>query len=146
MVDFDATFFAQIINFIILLGILGKFAFKPLMNVLDERANRISNDLDSAEKTRVEAEELKAQYTKQMEEARNEAAAIVAKATQIFARALTDRPNLVTRGDVVHHELDCLFRHQLVRKRAADIDIEFCVICKDNRHVALFPQNARHHR
>ena len=82
MVDFDATFFAQIINFIILLDILGKFAFKPLMNVLDERANRISNDLDSAEKTRVEAEELKAQYTKQMEEARNEAAAIVAKATQ----------------------------------------------------------------
>ena len=60
MVDFDATFFAQIVNFIILLCILGKFAFKPLMNMLDERSNRIANDLDSAEKTRVEAEELKA--------------------------------------------------------------------------------------
>lgn len=82
MVDFDATFFAHVVNFIVLFAILGKFAFRPLMNVLDERANRIVNDLDSAEKTRVEAEELKTQYTQQMEEARNEAAAIVAKATQ----------------------------------------------------------------
>lgn len=82
MVDFDATFFAHVVNFIVLFAILGKFAFKPLVRALDERSNRIANDLDSAEKTRVEAEGLKAQYTRQMEEARNEAAAIVARATQ----------------------------------------------------------------
>lgn len=82
MVDFDATFFAHVVNFIVLFAILGKFAFKPLARALDERSNRIANDLDSAEKTRVEAEGLKAQYTRQMEEARNEAAAIVARATQ----------------------------------------------------------------
>lgn len=82
MVDFDATFFAHVVNFIVLFAILGKFAFKPLVRALDERSNRIANDLDSAEKTRVEAEGLKAQYTRQMEETRNEAAAIVARATQ----------------------------------------------------------------
>ncbi len=82
MVDFDATFFAHVVNFIVLFAILGKFAFRPLARALDERSNRIANDLDSAEKTRVEAEGLKAQYTQQMEEARNEAAAIVARATQ----------------------------------------------------------------
>lgn len=82
MVDFDATFFAHVVNFIVLFAILGKFAFRPLARALDERSNRIANDLDSAEKTRVRARGLKAQYTQQMEEARNEAAAIVARATQ----------------------------------------------------------------
>lgn len=82
MVDFDATFFAHVVNFIVLFAILSKFAFKPFVKALDERSKRIANDLDSAEKTRVEAEGLKAQYTQQMEEARNEAAAIVARATQ----------------------------------------------------------------
>lgn len=82
MVDFDATFFAQIVNFIILLFILGQFAYKPLMKVLDERGSRIANDLETAEKTRTEAEELKAQYSKQLAEARQEAAAIVDKATK----------------------------------------------------------------
>lgn len=80
MVDFDATFFAQIVNFIILLFILGQFAYKPLMKVLDERGNRIDNDLKTAEAARKEAEDIKAQYSKQLAEARQEAAEIVDKA------------------------------------------------------------------
>ena len=72
LVEFDATFFAQIINFLILLFILGKFAYKPLMKVLDERRERVANDLETAEKTRVEAEALKAQYSKQLADARED--------------------------------------------------------------------------
>ena len=103
MVDFDATFFAQIINFIILLFILSKFAYKPLMKVLDERGTRIANDLDTAEKTRNEAEELKAQYSKQLAEARQEAAEIVEKATRtgqkvhddFVAQAQTEKEQMI---------------------------------------------------
>lgn len=75
-------FFAQIINFLILLFILGKFAYKPLMKVLDERRERVANDLETAEKTRVEAEALKAQYSKQLADAREEANAILDKANK----------------------------------------------------------------
>ena len=82
MVEFDATFFAQIINFLILLFILGKFAYKPLMKVLDERRERVANDQETAEKTRVEAEALKAQYSKQLADAREEANAILDKANK----------------------------------------------------------------
>lgn len=82
LVEFDATFFAQIINFLILLFILGKFAYKPLMKVLDERRERVANDLEAAEKTRVEAEALKAQYSKQLADAREEANAILDKANK----------------------------------------------------------------
>ncbi|MGI6262829.1 MAG: F0F1 ATP synthase subunit B [Succiniclasticum sp.] len=82
MIQFDATFFAQILNFLILLFILGKFAYKPLMKVLDERRARVANDLETAEKTRVEAEALKEQYSKQLAEARTEATAIIDKANK----------------------------------------------------------------
>lgn len=82
LVEFDATFFAQIINFLILLFILGKFAYKPLMKVLDERREHVANDLEAAEKTRVEAEALKAQYSKQLADAREEANAILDKANK----------------------------------------------------------------
>lgn len=90
MVDFDATFFAQILNFIILLFILAKFAYKPLMKVLDERRARVASDLETAEKTRTEAEELKGQYSQQLAEARNEAAAIVEKANKIGQKVHDD--------------------------------------------------------
>ena len=82
MIQFDATFFAQILNFLILLFILAKFAYKPLMKVLDERRARVANDLETAEKTRVEAEALKEQYSKQLAEARTEATAILDKANK----------------------------------------------------------------
>jgi len=82
LIQFDATFFAQILNFLILLFILAKFAYKPLMKVLDERRARVANDLETAEKTRVEAEALKEQYSKQLAEARTEATAIIDKANK----------------------------------------------------------------
>lgn len=90
MVNFNATLIAQILNFVVLLALLAKFAYKPLLKVMDERRNRIINDLDSAEKTRLEAEELKAEYTKQLAEARQEATAIVDKANKIGAKMHDD--------------------------------------------------------
>ena len=90
MLDFDATFFAQILNFIILLFILAKFAYKPLMKVLDARRERVTNDLETAEKTRTEAEALKNQYSRQLSEARSEATAIVEKANKIGQKVHDD--------------------------------------------------------
>ena len=41
--------FAQIVNFVILLLILKKFAYKPIMKVLDERKHKIETSLKQAE-------------------------------------------------------------------------------------------------
>ena len=83
MVDVNATLIAQILNFLVLLAILAKFAYKPLLQAMDDRRNRIINDLDSAEQTRLDAEALKEQYAEQMAGARQEATEIVNKANQI---------------------------------------------------------------
>ena len=83
MVDVNATLIAQILNFLVLLVILAKFAYKPLLQAMDDRRNRIINDLDSAEQTRLDAEALKEQYAEQLAGARQEATEIVNKANQI---------------------------------------------------------------
>jgi F-type H+-transporting ATPase subunit b len=83
LVDVNATLIAQILNFLVLLAILAKFAYKPLLKAMDDRRNRIINDLDSAEQTRLDAEALKEQYAEQLAGARQEATEIVNKANQI---------------------------------------------------------------
>lgn len=83
MIEINATLIAQILNFVVLLVILAKFAYKPLIKAMDDRHNRIINDLDSAEQARLDAEALKDKYAEQLAEARQEATEIVDKANKI---------------------------------------------------------------
>lgn len=83
MVDLNATLIAQIINFLILVAILSKVAYKPLMRTLADRQANIQANLDNAEKERLAAEKLKQDYLNQLAEARAQAQAIVEKATKL---------------------------------------------------------------
>ena len=83
MVELNGTLIAQIVNFLILVGILTKFAYKPLMQALAERQNKIAENIDSAERVRKEAEELKSGYQEQLSQARLQAQAIVEKAEKL---------------------------------------------------------------
>ena len=87
MVELNGTLIAQIVNFLILVGILTKFAYKPLMQALEERQNKIAANIDSAEKARQEAEELKIGYQEQLSQARHQAQAIVEKAEKLAEEA-----------------------------------------------------------
>ena len=49
MVDLNGTVIAQFLNFFILVAILAKSAYKPICGVMEERKNRIANDLETAE-------------------------------------------------------------------------------------------------
>lgn len=77
MVDFNMTFVAQIVNFLFLVWVLAKFAYKPLMKMMEDRKNKIANDLSSAETARADAEKVKAEADAALTQARQEAAAIV---------------------------------------------------------------------
>lgn len=83
MVSMNFTIVAQIINFIILLWVLAKFAYKPLLKAMEDRRLRIIQDMDTAEQTRLDAEALKKEYTEQLANARKEASGIVDKANKI---------------------------------------------------------------
>ena len=70
MVNFNATLIAQVLNFLILVFILAKFAYKPLMKIMDDRKNKIAGDLAAAES-------IKAEYAAKLAAARQEAQAII---------------------------------------------------------------------
>jgi F-type H+-transporting ATPase subunit b len=74
------TILAQMLNFFILVWILHRFAYKPLVGMMNARKEQIANDLASAEQSRLEAEQIKADYAAQIAKARHEAQEIVEKA------------------------------------------------------------------
>lgn len=81
MVDLSpGTILAQMLNFFILVWILHRFAYKPLVGMMNARKEQIANDLASAEQSRLEAEQIKADYVAQIAKARQEAQEIVEKA------------------------------------------------------------------
>jgi F-type H+-transporting ATPase subunit b len=123
LVDVNATLIAQILNFLVLLAILAKFAYKPLLQAMD---NRIINDLDSAEQTRLDAEALKEQYAEQLAGARQEATEIVNKANQI-AQNLHDE--LVEQARVEQEALMANAKERIEQeKQQALLDIRSEVI------------------
>lgn len=83
MVDLNATLIAQIINFLILLAILAKFAYKPIVAALEERQARIKANIESAEQEKAAAEQLRKEYQAQLSQARTQAQDIVEKAMKV---------------------------------------------------------------
>lgn len=65
------------LTFFILLFLLAKFAFPPIVKLLEEREEKIKDSIDKAEETRREAEKLFDEYKQQMAEARKEAQNII---------------------------------------------------------------------
>jgi len=66
------------VTFIVLLLILWKAAWKPLVEALDARAEKVRGDIENADRSRQEAEKLLAQHKLMMDNARNEAAQFIA--------------------------------------------------------------------
>jgi F-type H+-transporting ATPase subunit b len=72
-------FLWTLISFAILLFILWKTAWKPIIAALDDRANKIRKDLESAEESRREAEDIFLKHKEMIENARDEAMKIVSE-------------------------------------------------------------------
>jgi len=66
-----------LIIFALVVVILGKYAWPLVLHGLNERERRIRDALEDARREREEAERVLEQYTRQLEQARAEAAAIV---------------------------------------------------------------------
>ncbi len=73
-------FIWSMITFVILVALLYKFAFNPLMRLQKARQDEIHQSIVEAEKLRDEAQELLISYKQQLTEAREEAGAIIDRA------------------------------------------------------------------
>jgi F-type H+-transporting ATPase subunit b len=73
----------QIVNFLILLYLLNRFLFKPVLARLDERGAKISKGLEDAEAAARDREQARAEREAAVDEARKEAQAMIARANKI---------------------------------------------------------------
>jgi F-type H+-transporting ATPase subunit b len=71
---------AQIINFLLLLGLLYLFAYKPILKMFDERANRIKESMDMTESVKQQAANAEEDAKKRIEEAGREGQEVIARA------------------------------------------------------------------
>jgi len=70
-------FIWTIVTFLVLLALLAKFAWHPLLEALESRQERIRKALEDADRARQELERLQQESMKMMQQARIEAEAIV---------------------------------------------------------------------
>ena len=84
------TIFWMIIIFGVVLFILRKFAWKPILNALNEREESIANALSSADQARKEVEGLKADNEKVIAEARKERDIILKEAKEIKEKIVAE--------------------------------------------------------
>jgi len=80
----------SIVNFLVLLYLLRRFMWGPIMATLDRRAAKIREGLELTESARREREQLKQEVEKTLAEARREAAAIAERTTKAAEAAAAD--------------------------------------------------------
>ena len=81
---------AYLVNFIILLGILFLFAYKPVLKALDARSERIRESLEAADRARDEAATSRTAIEEQINEARRQGQQMLDQAREAADRYRED--------------------------------------------------------
>ena len=82
--------FWMVLSFSVILFILKKFAWKPILKALKERENTIDTALKSADKAREEMEHLKADNEKIIKEAKNVRDNLLKEARQVKDKIISE--------------------------------------------------------
>ncbi|QOY37238.1 F0F1 ATP synthase subunit B [Anaerobacillus isosaccharinicus] len=80
----------QLVVFLILLMLLKKFAFGPIIAMMQKREEHIANQITSAEKNREEAEKYLVEQREEIQKARTEAQSIIANAKKLSEQQTED--------------------------------------------------------
>lgn len=79
-ISLDKSLFIQAANFVVLLVLLSKLLYRPLMKKMDERTQAIQRSLDEAQAARAEAQKERDDFAAKIQAAHGEAQAIRADA------------------------------------------------------------------
>jgi F-type H+-transporting ATPase subunit b len=95
-------FIWTILTFLVLLGLLAKFAWKPLLAALDQRQQMIAQAVEDAKKAREEIERVRQESAQVLNKARVDAEAILTRA-QIDASAFNEemRQKAIADGQAI---------------------------------------------
>lgn len=101
----------QLLMFIILLALLKKFAWGPLMGIMKQREEHIATEINAAEESRLEAKKLLEEQRNLLKDARTDAQGLIESARK--------------QGDLQREEIIVTARTEAERiKEAAKLEIE----------------------
>ncbi|MFH1662855.1 MAG: F0F1 ATP synthase subunit B [Chloroflexota bacterium] len=101
-----STLIAQVINFVILFGLLYFVAYKPILRMFDERSKRVKESIDQTEYIKEQAGLAEKETAKRIQQASKEGQKIIQRAEQAGdearqkakEEALVEAERLVTRA------------------------------------------------
>ncbi len=73
---------AQIVNFLILLGLLYLIAYKPIMRMLDERSRKIKESMEQTEFIKEQAAQAEEEFERRIKAAAKEGQEVIARAAK----------------------------------------------------------------
>lgn len=120
----------QLVAFIVFIFLLWKFAVGPIVNVLDQRQQKIKESFEAAERVQAELKETQARNEDALQQARKEAQEIIATARTNGEQLLTAaREEANAQGEAYLKKAQDTLRQetdqarQLLRQEVADIAI-----------------------
>lgn len=116
MINLNATLLVQLLNFLLLMYLLNRFLFRPVVRLLEERKERTEGRRKAATAAEAEADALWADYQKRLAEAR--ATSDRARA-EVVRQAETERAKLVEAASATAEKAVSTARAR-VRAEAAD--------------------------
>jgi F-type H+-transporting ATPase subunit b len=123
MLDFSVTFIITILNIIILFFILKKVLFKPVTKFMADRAKRVQDSLDQAEKDRTQAKAMYKEYENKLKSAEAEAGEII-KTTRDNANMVAGRILASGTAEAAEH-ISAARKQTEADRRAAIIKLRF---------------------
>lgn len=119
------------VSFLVLLLALKKFAWGPVVDMMQAREEKIASDIDSAEKSKIEADKLGKQREMELKQSRTEAQGIIAQAKETAENnahaILIEAEEHATRIKKQAHEDLRIERERMIdeaKKEVADLSIE----------------------
>lgn len=124
----DLTFIGQIVVFLVFLGLMKKYLYGPLSDLMEQRSTKIAEGLASADAGKEAKAKAKVEIAKQLKEARSKAQEILTAAErraaeieeEMTAKARNDAQQIV---DAAREEVEAEVNkaRQTLRKEVADL-------------------------
>jgi len=105
---------AQIFNVVILVWLLSRFLYQPVLRMLNERTERIQNSLREADQVKSQVARAQQDYEAQVGRGRQEAAAILAQAQE---RAKVQEAEILAQARIEADNIRAEARQQSLQER-----------------------------
>ena len=130
-----AEFIPALIAFLIILAVLAKLVWPPVLEMMEKRQQKIQSDLDAAERSKLQAAEEAKSYEAKILDAHHEADAIVAKAKKeaeevrsaVLAKAQREAADIIAKA---HGAVDSERHKAMIELSSSVVDLSVEIASK----------------